>query len=298
MLTPQEVQDKRFEKAVFGGYDMAAVDDFLERVTEDYASLYKENAVLKSKLKVLVDTVEEYRSVDESMRRALYSAQKMANDLVVEAQSQADALLRRAKFDADTISQRIRTENENELQRHQLLREQTKRFTAQLVEMYTQQLDLVKAVPAMTIDNPNTAREDEMASAAMEIERSVRTYVEQEKAAGRKAAPPAGDEPQSAQPVGPPPPAESAAPTLPDVQPLPEPPSAESAAGTQDRPPDLKLPVFEIKFAGAQEEPEDASAEDDTVIPRPRFEFPDIQTQFGQQYSGHGETKQGGKRKE
>ncbi|MDR3207713.1 MAG: DivIVA domain-containing protein, partial [Oscillospiraceae bacterium] len=61
MLTPQEVQDKKFEKAVFGGYDMGGVDDFLEQLTEDYAALFKENAVLKSKLKVLVDTVEEYR---------------------------------------------------------------------------------------------------------------------------------------------------------------------------------------------------------------------------------------------
>ena len=62
MLTPQDIREKVFEKAVFGGYDMAAVDDFLEEVSNDYASLYKENTVLKSKIKVLVEKVEEYRS--------------------------------------------------------------------------------------------------------------------------------------------------------------------------------------------------------------------------------------------
>ena len=58
-------------KAVFGGYDMSAVDDFLETLTTDYAALYKENAILKSKIKVLVEKVEEYRSTDDAMRMAL-----------------------------------------------------------------------------------------------------------------------------------------------------------------------------------------------------------------------------------
>ena len=59
MFTPQEIQEKTFVKAVFGGYDMATVDEFLEPLTEDYITLYKENAVLKSKMKVLVEKLEE-----------------------------------------------------------------------------------------------------------------------------------------------------------------------------------------------------------------------------------------------
>ena len=58
MLTPQDIQNKELTKAVFGGYDMAVVDDFLEEVSVDFAALYKENAILKSKLKVLVEKVE------------------------------------------------------------------------------------------------------------------------------------------------------------------------------------------------------------------------------------------------
>ena len=62
MFTPQEIQEKTFVKAVFGGYDMQTVDEFLEPLTEDYITLYKENAVLKSKMKILVEKLEEYRS--------------------------------------------------------------------------------------------------------------------------------------------------------------------------------------------------------------------------------------------
>ena len=85
MLTPQDITEKKFEKALMGGYEMALVDDFLERLHEDYTALYKDNAVLKSKLKVLVKKVEEYRSTEDSMRMALLTAQKMGNEIVEEA---------------------------------------------------------------------------------------------------------------------------------------------------------------------------------------------------------------------
>ena len=32
MFTPQEIQEQTFSKAVFGGYDMQQVDDFLEQI--------------------------------------------------------------------------------------------------------------------------------------------------------------------------------------------------------------------------------------------------------------------------
>ena len=59
MLTPQEVSTHAFSKAVMGGYNMAMVDEFLDELTDDYTALYKENAALKAKLKVLVEKVEE-----------------------------------------------------------------------------------------------------------------------------------------------------------------------------------------------------------------------------------------------
>ena len=49
MLTPQEVSERAFPKASFGGYNMTQVDEFLDVLTEDYSALYSENAVLKSK---------------------------------------------------------------------------------------------------------------------------------------------------------------------------------------------------------------------------------------------------------
>ena len=87
MLTPQEVSNHAFAKAVMGGYNMAMVDEFLDELTDDYTSLYKENAALKAKMKVLVDKVEEYRSTEDAMRAALLTAQKMADIMGVTVES-------------------------------------------------------------------------------------------------------------------------------------------------------------------------------------------------------------------
>ena len=96
MFTPQEIQEKTFVKAVFGGYDMQTVDEFLEPLTEDYITLYKENAVLKSKMKVLVEKLEEYRAQEQSMRKAILSAQRTADNMIAEAEKKAAEVMRNA----------------------------------------------------------------------------------------------------------------------------------------------------------------------------------------------------------
>ena len=100
MLTPQEVSTHAFTKAVMGGYNMAMVDEFLDELTDDYTALYKENAALKSKLKVLVEKVEDYRATEDSMRATLLTAQKMADSIVKEAEAKRDQMVAQAEADA------------------------------------------------------------------------------------------------------------------------------------------------------------------------------------------------------
>ena len=97
MLTPQEVSERAFSKASFGGYNMSQVDEFLDILTGDYTALYNENAVLKSKMKVLVEKVEEYRATEDSMRATLLTAQRMADSIVKEAEAKRDDILKKAE---------------------------------------------------------------------------------------------------------------------------------------------------------------------------------------------------------
>lgn len=93
MFTPQQIDQISFSRAAFGGYDMQAVDEFLEPLTEDYVTLYKENALLKSKMKVLVNKLEEYRSNEASMKDAIVNAQKTCDMMVKEAEAKCTQML-------------------------------------------------------------------------------------------------------------------------------------------------------------------------------------------------------------
>ena len=93
MFTPQQIEQISFSRATFGGYDMQAVDEFLEPLTEDYVTLYKENALLKSKMRVLVGKLEEYRANEASMKEALINAQKTCDDMVKEAEARCSEML-------------------------------------------------------------------------------------------------------------------------------------------------------------------------------------------------------------
>ncbi len=97
MITAQDIREKGFERARVGGYDMASVDDFLEELADDVAATQKENAVLKSKMKVLVDKIEEYRANEEALNAAILSAQKLAVQIESDARQRAAATIAEAE---------------------------------------------------------------------------------------------------------------------------------------------------------------------------------------------------------
>ena len=93
MFTPQQIDQVSFGKATFGGYNIEEVDAFLEPLTEDYVTLYKENALLKSKMRVLVAKLEEYRRNESSMKDAIVNAQKTCDMMVREAEAKCTQML-------------------------------------------------------------------------------------------------------------------------------------------------------------------------------------------------------------
>ena len=100
MFTPQQIDQISFSKATFGGYNMQQVDEFLEPLTEDYVTLYKENALLKSKMRVLVSKLEEYRKNEASMKEAVANAQKTCDKMVAEAEAKCAKMLQGASVQA------------------------------------------------------------------------------------------------------------------------------------------------------------------------------------------------------
>ena len=100
MFTPQQIDQISFGRSTFGGYDMQQVDEFLEPLTEDYVTLYKENALLKSKMRVLVGKLEEYRKNEASMKEAVANAQRTCDKMVMEAEAKCAKMMTSASANA------------------------------------------------------------------------------------------------------------------------------------------------------------------------------------------------------
>ena len=96
MFTPQQIEQISFGKATFGGYNMDDVDEFLEPLCEDYVTLYKENALLKSKMRVLVGKLEEYRKNEAAMKEAVAEAKKTCDKMVHDAEVKCEQMMKNA----------------------------------------------------------------------------------------------------------------------------------------------------------------------------------------------------------
>ena len=112
MFTPQQIEQISFGKATFGGYNMDDVDEFLEPLCEDYVTLYKENALLKSKMRVLVGKLEEYRKNEAAMKEAVANAKKTCDKMVHDAEVKCEQMLKQASTSAVNTDDLVAAEND------------------------------------------------------------------------------------------------------------------------------------------------------------------------------------------
>ena len=180
MFTPQEVSEKVFPKASFGGggYNMASVDEFLDALTEDYTALFKENVTLKAKLKVLAEKVEEYRSTEEAMRQARLTAQKMAAKLVQDAQVEAQAEIHRLDDERRAAEKKL-----------QAAQEKTAAFIRRSEELCQAQSAFLQSLPELDFvpEQPESPAAEPQADVVSAIEQDILSkYIDapEEKGAG------------------------------------------------------------------------------------------------------------------
>ena len=185
MLTPQEVSTHAFAKAVMGGYNMAMVDEFLDELTDDYTALYKENAALKAKMKVLVEKVEDYRATEDSMRATLLTAQKMADSIVHEAETKRDEILAQAQADAKARIGELHQEQEEAEERLRQGQLDLARFIAASRQICQQELELLERLPDLQVEVAAVPTEPAVEE---EIEERVLSAFEQETAAQEQPA--------------------------------------------------------------------------------------------------------------
>lgn len=97
MLTPLDIENKKFQKQMMNGYNVDEVDDFLDEITVDYEKLYKENTELRAEIEKSKTDLERYKNIEQTLQNTLVIAQKTADDIKSNAQDEADNIIKNAR---------------------------------------------------------------------------------------------------------------------------------------------------------------------------------------------------------
>ena len=189
MIPAQDIREKGFERARMGGYDMASVDDFLEELADDVAATQKENAVLKSKMKVLVDKIEEYRSNEEALNAAILSAQKLAVQIESEArQRAADTIAEAEKKAQETLGSISSRADAEEKRLADAKAAAAKYIEAAKALCHTQLGKLDKIADEMGVEEPAPAAAPAPAEEPVPVEESAQPSIDDAVSAIEKSA--------------------------------------------------------------------------------------------------------------
>ena len=146
MLTPLDVENKKFSKQMMNGYNVEEVDEFLDELAADYAKKNKELTETASRIGVLEKEIEKYKSIENTLQDTLIMAQSTAEEVKSVARQQADQMITEAKASV----QREVTELEQQItyKRKALddLQQQFDIYKAKMESLLISQLELVKEI--------------------------------------------------------------------------------------------------------------------------------------------------------
>ena len=141
MITPLDIENKRFGKQMMKGYNVDEVDDFLDEVMEDYESNYKEVAMLRTKVEELELSLTRYKTIESTLQNTLVMAQSTADEVKNVARQQADQIINEAQREAENI---IRASKDSALRAVDELEQQIRNKEQQYTEA-RKQFDIYKA---------------------------------------------------------------------------------------------------------------------------------------------------------
>lgn len=101
-LSPLEIQKKEFSKSM-RGYNKEEVDEFLEKLTENYEKIYKENKDLRERIKLLEESIQNYKEIENTLKNTLVLAEQTAEEVKANARKEREIILKQASIEADKI---------------------------------------------------------------------------------------------------------------------------------------------------------------------------------------------------
>lgn len=146
MITPLELENKRFAKQKIGGYSVSEVDDFLDDLTVEYGKLYKENLELKANQETLNNDVGQYKNIENTLQNTLIMAQKTADEIQEVAKQKAEQIIKDAELTARSTVEEINTQILMKQKEIEDLKKQFEVYKAKMESLLISQLELLKDI--------------------------------------------------------------------------------------------------------------------------------------------------------
>ena len=146
MITPLDIENKKFSKQMMNGYSVEEVDDFLDDLTVDYSKNYKEVTELKTKVEELNKSLEHYKTIEETLQNTLVMAQSTAEDVKNVAKQQADQIINEAKGSAKKQAEELEAEIVAKRKELEDVKKQFDIYKAKMESLLISQLELLKDV--------------------------------------------------------------------------------------------------------------------------------------------------------
>lgn len=146
MITPLEIENKKFSKKTLNGYDPEEVDDFLDELTKDYESLYKQIADYKNQVDEYKSKLEHYTQIESTLQSTLLMAQSASEEVKNAAQKQAEQIIKEAEGKAREATMGLEqsiSEKNKELEDTQ---KQFDVYKAKMESLLISQLELLKEI--------------------------------------------------------------------------------------------------------------------------------------------------------
>ncbi len=146
MITPLDIDNKKFSKQMVNGYNVEEVDDFLDELTTDYSKNYKEVNELRVKVEELNNSLVQYKTIESTLQNTLVMAQSTAEEVKNVAKQKADQIVEEAKSNAQKQVDELNNEILMKQKELDDVKKQFDIYKAKMESLLISQLELLKDV--------------------------------------------------------------------------------------------------------------------------------------------------------
>ena len=156
MLTPKDIETKKFSRAKAGGYHPEEVERFLDDVLDSFNAVIAEKDHLLNKVEMLNEKLKKESEAKRDLEKAISDPQHIYNETLAAANAKADKIVFEAQNYAKKLIEAAHVEAERQQEVSNRFVTEVEDFKTKLLSIYESHVKLISSIPIMKIDEAST----------------------------------------------------------------------------------------------------------------------------------------------